>query len=544
MEIAGLYYFNPSSWSKIHKPLKMMCAEALEKITAQTLQECHEQRLDDALRKEKLVLALMGENRKGSALSLWVEEVLSRLGQAERRLSRIKLGGQRETSVYEAAVDLVLSLDKNWKLDGQAASKNLTVVAGHNQKQRVPSPALVRMADKLRKISHPATGGQFVTCAGQVLQEFRHHLTVDVLRTHHGVEVSVDLVDRKLLLIDRVQRELLHDLEKWQSFPELMGKIIGSPIHPSLPQPLSIRRALRDQCVCAAWLMRFDQHYVEIRVEMARQAGSPLSEKDRAKLKPPISSVRRDTLRFEEPVIAELLKMLCELRQTVMIGGDPGDVLTTLMQLNVVEDDAQTSVLPPPDLPSTEEDLFDSPEQEEEALAEASEDALANDSDADDETDAQADEDADAADADPPASIRMKDAPGSGSEAGAEATRDEESLCEDFLNHLDETVRVGVMLQLAKRVEDASRRKSYLDELVQFWEENGLFDRLGLKNPSVRALTAKVLAAYTPAIPGQASMSVGEFQQQVQAGVEALDKHTRELLKQNAENQAKTGSGS
>lgn len=498
MDIQGLHYQNPSTWNKVIQPLQRACAQALAVVAGDCLRHCSALELKPPAREPLMVQALL--HHHGGIL----HQTLAQLAPSQRRLSRQYVDSKRLVSVYDLAVDLAAALGKRWdKPDHPDAG---------------PSGAVLTLARKLAKASYPERPAQLVNIAFQAFAYLRCHLDLQAMRVIHGRGESVDWLDRKLRLVDTVQNDCLRFLASWQGHPALAALVVGFELDPRAT-PMPLRRAIKEHSLPVAWLMRWDQHFVHIRTELARSVGAPLSPLAAAKLEAPISSKRADTIRFEKAVLADLLETLATLRGQGECNTQDVDMVAALRRVRVIPDDdaLQIEAAPPADayfdrldLPAEESDETEAAER---AAPEPDDDEDTNDHDTGVE---QAHDDgADSADGDAdnhasPHSLAAPEPARSRARPGTTPTV--QALTERCLSGVGLTLRVGVVLQLARLLADKSLRQDCLAALQQQYLDEGVFDELDLKSkPRLSAITVQVLATRTYNASAERGVSVDEY---------------------------------
>ena len=496
MDIQGLHYWNPSTWNQVIKPLKLACAQAMGSVAGDLMRRLHaENKVHDC--RVPLLLEALANGKTGVVAS-----TLLALQSSKAYLSRTFPASSEGMSLYDLAVDLALALGQQQEAASEA--------------QGGPPLGLSMMAKKLARLDDPTRLDHLCKVAFDVFVYLRSYLDLRLMRVHHGEGASVDWLDRKLRLIDTVQCECLRFLDSWHNHPQLASLVVGICVDPRV-QPLLLRRALRDRRLPAAWLMAWDQHYVHIRVEVARLGGAPLSDEAEKKLKPPISSKRGDTIRFEADVIQDLLDALARMHRqgTVSNGTARVDMMATVMRVRAAttSDDLYTSIEAAPDAHALFERIDKLAEAHNMRFAELEEAEATEDEDdlQDDSPEAEALDAADDSVLDQPSEPQASGPPRhiAGRVVAAQASSG--GLTERCLQHLPLALRVGVLLKAAQQIADLPARKTLCDELQAQYIVESVFDELNVK-PLLSAITSKALAAHALNARAERGISVVEFE--------------------------------
>lgn len=537
MDVQGLYYQNPSTWKRVIKPLQTACAQALQIVAGGCLALCHPKtlalesgkpglgkdeykRLLEQLRLRHQALlteALMGQ--EGGIL----HQTLVQLAPRSRTLGRRFVDTQRLVSVYDLMVDLVTALGRHYEARAAAVGA---------------APKYIGfMARRLAAVSDPQSVAQLSKVAFEVFADLRHELGLDAMRVQHGFGESKNWLERKLLLVDTVQNECLRFLENWMTHPDLAALVLGHELHVGVPS-VALKRALNQRSVSAPWLMRWDQHFAHIRAELARRSGVPLSDAQLKKLKPPMSSKRRDTFICEEDAVAELLAALAALRAQGLVNTANVDLLEAITRVPVVPDDDEVQLLLAPPEPGLL-DPIDEPDVEGDAPSAADQSAneqAGADDDEGDEDEPTDEDDPEAADGAPgkdgvdvdelPAQEQMQPPVRGASPSGGRPTHaaTRRSVTDECLGQLPVAVRVGLQLMLARTLSDKAATQAHLSNLLGQFIQEGVFEYLKVKTiPRISLLTDALLAANTPNSRAERGVSLPEY-------AAALDRAKTEYL--------------
>ena len=542
MDIQGLHYQNPSTWKRVIKPLQTACAQALQTVAGDCLALCHPQMLALESRKSELEKDELGKEEYKRLLKqlrsrhqalltepLMVQhggilhQTLLQLAPRSKTLARRFVDTRREVSVYDLIVDLVIALGRHYEPLAAADTA---------------APKYIRfMARRLAAVSDPDSVAQLSKVAFEVFSDLRHELDLEAMRVQHGFGESVNWLDRKLRLVDTVQNECLRFLESWMMHPDLAALVLGHELQVRVPS-VALRRALNQRRLPAPWLMRWDQHYVHIKAELARRSGVPLSDAQMTKLKPPMSSLRRDTFICEKDAVGELLAVLATMRAQGLVNTADVDLVDAMTRVRVVPDDDEVELLPAPAEPGLL-DPIDEPDAEGDepsATDQCAEGQLgADDDDGDeveitDEDDLETDDSAPGkvgVDVDELSAPEEKLPPMRGARlSGVRPARaaPDQSVIDEWLGHLPVTVRVGLQLMLARTLSVEGGRQKHLSNLLEQFIQEGVFEYLKVQaSPQIKLLTDALLAANTPNSRAERGVSLPEY-------AAALDRAKTEYL--------------
>lgn len=467
MKIQGVYYQDRDTWERIIKPVQEVCAQVLDASAGDLIRTWSEQtreldgvtqEVERSKAKMSLLDRLLSEK--------FATKVLAGLWNHPRRpsMERQKVGPD-ETSLHDLANSLIGALAAHYDED---INKKPIYLSDTARKY------LPEMARRLATVTNADDAGQLINVAWRTFDGLRHELDCIAIRNVHGIKVSPDWLARTFPAIGHEQNECLKMLRSWRNHPALASLVVGRELDDKIGD-CQLTRVLRKWHLPARWLMNWDMHYVHIQEELARLSGSPLSAEMVAALRPPSTKRRGKSFSFTEESLGKHLKLIEQLREPPVVSGAP--VYPILEGIGVVEDDAQVEIESPPQLDESNDD----------GAAAAFED-----------TDSPGKEEG----------ISMEF--GSGEEPDMEPRGEDIDkgkafqliAVEPLLGGYADSIRVGVILKIVKKMPNIVERKAMLEEFEKQFVDEHVFTTLGCE-PSIEKLTDKLLAANTRNAAGE-----------------------------------------
>lgn len=316
MNVIGMHYQVPHVWTAVKTALGAAVLEGFKAVDVIHLQQAS--RLDPE-----------------SAAKAWQDVQLTVFTEAHKYLNQL---GQRSHLVNivglkgETAFDLAQNLLSAMCTEETAAKRVMNQIKGLPFGDMDKNSQIVFGMHYFRKI------------ATNVLSELRNRMDAQGFlesraacydATSDGEHMTANRVS-ELATTEQVRNSLMNFLSNWTNYPALVERVIGEKIHFAV-EPLAISRARKSNRLPAEWIMRWDEHYVEIQTEIARAAGAPLSPTQQAKLKRPLFSKHGKHYTFTKAAVQKHLDFLTAWIAPIELGGD--DAIDAVVRILVNQGD-------------------------------------------------------------------------------------------------------------------------------------------------------------------------------------------------------------
>lgn len=400
-----------------------------------------------------------------------------------------------------------------WECDGRdglqlANDFVLHITALHNDAEVDPPIQLMHLLSrKLKRITDQLDLRQVRKSAEQYFSDARYEVDARGLLVAQGVKVSANRLGRKLVLVDKVRRECVQFLSRWEKYPALASLVIGRQLDVQVGD-LELWRVLKHRRCSVDVLMRWDQHFRQIQAELPpewRSVEQYVLEgeaKARAEIEPwragPLSSKGDDYFRYRRDSIEQILNELDELETPRFIEKSVGavgdseqlhshDLSRYLAELGNSARDPEAGessrVLAPPGVAQDADgEAFEGGAHADEIEGDFDVDApgnrfthgaLTQNHDEQDSTEA------------------LHDTPVTG------------HLTDPCLKHVPLPLGVAVYCDLLKINQEPSVRLAMRDSLTALLLDQGVFEQLNCKPASLSKLTNAYLAACMPHVDGK-----------------------------------------